>query len=216
MKNGRRRIFRMFRNAFTVLLVLLLLPFALRLADRLFPDLTGRIQAQSTLLLRELKASSRLETMKVSEEGTLESNTRVILLGEVGRTTIHYRYEGSFGIDLGRVELRTEGTKLIFLLPPIEILNDHIEPLTVRRKDFLSYAIDPSIQSLMELQRLKCRDQILTEKAVAEEAWEDTVQAFRKTIAQWIDEGNSQLFTYEYRAAAQDIKETPPDERNTD
>ena len=60
--------------------------------------------------------------------------------------------------------MTTDSDRIIFTLPDPEVLNDGIEALEINRHDFFSKAIDKSVESLLSEQRLKCREQYLTEK----------------------------------------------------
>ncbi len=190
-----------------LLLVIVLLPYCFRLAESVFPDLTGNIESQSAVLMRELQSSSRLETTIVDEEGVIDSKTSVILLGTVGTTTVHYRYHASIGIDLSRVQMKISGKNITFLLPELEVLNDSIEMLKVQKNDFLSHAIDKDVNLLLSEQREKSRAYYLDQNEHSEKAWEDTRKAFENTIAQWITRVGGEKYTITYERLAGENKE---------
>ena len=204
MKKAGTWVLNILGKALILILVIVALPYAFRLAENVFPDLTGRIQNQTAVLMRELQGSKRLETAKIIEEGILQSDTDVILLGTVGKTTISYRYEGSMGIDLAKVELKRSGKKLTFLLPAPEMLSDRIEALDVTRNDFLSHAIDKSVEDLMEEQRLKCRAYYLEENEHSEKAWEETKKAFEETIGAWANTFGRENYTFAFERKTSD------------
>jgi len=156
------------------------------------------VQVESAALMRSLRASQRLETTTVEEEGVLDAKTSVVLLGTVGRTVITYRYRASLGVDLKKVELKRDGKQMTFLIPPLEVLADSIEPLEVTKNDFFSHAIDRSTESLLQEQLMKCREACLQEKEDSETAWENTQKAFRETIGEWLQAFGDASYTFAF------------------
>jgi len=116
----------------------------------------------------------------------------------VGRTVITYRYRASLGVDLKKVELKRDGKQMTFLIPPLEVLADSIEPLEVTKNDFFSHAIDRSTESLLQEQLMKCREACLQEKEDSETAWENTQKAFRETIGEWLQAFGDASYTFAF------------------
>ncbi len=206
MKRAGRWFLSFLSKLLLLLLIIVLLPYCFRLAESILPDLTGTIESESVVLMRELQSSSRLETTIVDEEGVIDSKTSVVLLGTVGQTTVHYRYRASLGIDLRRVQVKISGKKITFFLPGLEVLSDSIEMLNVQKNDFLSHAIDKDVNVLLSEQREKSRAYYLEQNEHSDQAWVDTQKAFENTIAQWISRvgGEKYTITYEHLAGEEE------------
>ena len=198
MKRTGKWIFKIFIKAFVLILVLFLLPFAFHFINSLWANTQGEINVQSRILEQKLLSSQRLEVTSVDEEGIMNTDTSVIILGTVGRTTIKYRYTASIGIDLRKVVLTPDSDRIIFSLPAPEILNDGIEALEVNRHNLFSRAIDKSVESLMNEQRLKCRDNYLNADEHRSRIWSDTQKAFEETICKWLEGYGERHYSFEY------------------
>lgn len=181
------------------LAIVMMLPFATRWARDLFFDIRGEIRTQSAVLSRKLEASQRLETVKVEEEGVLKADTSVIILGTVGTTIIDYRYEASLGIDLKKVELRTEEERIVFLLPELEVLTDSIEARKVDRQNFWSRTIEKSTEQLLSEKREACRRYYLEENEHSADAWNDTVKALENTVCQWLEGTGQRHYEFDFQ-----------------
>ena len=198
MKTAGKWVGKILAKVIVIVLVIVLLPYAFRLAERAFPELSGRVQVESAALMRTLKASSRLETTTVEEEGVLEANTSVVVLGTVGKTVITYLYKASLGIDLSRVQLKRNGKTITFLIPPLEVLNDSIEAKEVNKNDFFSYAIDKSPETLLAEQQLRCRETFLNEKETDGVTWEHTQKALLDSIGEWLKTYGDSSYTFAF------------------
>ena len=152
MRSAGRFVIGIIGNALALILAIVLLPYGFQAANKLFPSMSGEIQIQSTVLKQSLENSARLETATVDEEGVLIAETNVIILGTVGKSVITYRYQGSFGIDLRKVNIELSGNDMTFILPPVEVMMDKIEPIDINQNNFFSYRIDKSTS-----RRLDCR-----------------------------------------------------------
>jgi len=199
MKKTGRWLMSVSARVVAVLLIVMLFPFVSRWARNLFFDIQGEIRTQSIVLTRKLEASQRLETVKVSEEGTLQADTSVILLGTVGTTVIDYRYEASLGIDLKKVELRTEEERIVFLLPELEVLTDSIEAQKVNKQNFWSRAIEKSTEQLLSEKRESCRRYYLEENEHSAETWADTVKALENTVCQWLEGTGDRHYAFDFQ-----------------
>lgn len=165
----------------------------------ILPDVTGEIRTQSKILEQKLESSQRLEVTTIDEEGVLEAKTNVIIFGTVGSTTIKYRYTASVGIDLSKVIMTVESDRIIFTLPETEILNDGIEALEINKHNFFSKKIEKSVETLLSEQRLKCREQYISEAQHNRKAREDAIKAFHDTICQWLDSYGDRHYEFEIR-----------------
>lgn len=203
MRRTGRRAFSVFSRALVILLVIALLPFAKDLYRLIIPDVTGEIDAQSRILRQKLESSQRMEVTRIEEEGVLDAKTNVIIFGTVGSTTIRYRYTASFGIDLKKVKMTAESDRIIFELPGIEVLNDGIEALEINRHNLFSKAIEKSVETLMNEQKEKCREQFLTEEQHSAKTREDAKKAFHDTVCQWLEGTGERHYNFEIRVQGQ-------------
>ena len=198
MKKTGKWLLSLLSKALIIILVILLLPLARTLIRRIMPDAAGEIRVQSMILEQKLESSKRLEVTTIDEEGILEAKTNVVILGTVGSTTIRYRYTASVGIDLSKVVMTTDSDRIIFELPDPEILNDGIEALEINKNNFFSKAIEKSAETLLNEQKLKCREQYITEKQHSERAWEDIRKSFEDTICQWLENFGERHYKFEF------------------
>ena len=198
MKKTGKWLLSLLSKALIIILVILLLPLARTLIRRIMPDAAGEIRVQSMILEQKLESSKRLEVTTIDEEGILEAKTNVVILGTVGSTTIRYRYTASVGIDLSKVVMTTDSDRIIFELPDPEILNDGIEALEINKNNFFSKAIEKSAETLLNEQKLKCREQYITEKQHSERAWEDIRKSFEDTICQWLENFGERHYEFEF------------------
>ena len=129
----KRRIPGILVKLVILVLVLLFLPQLIQLAGRLIADPRAKTEHNTAVIRQYLKSSNRLETLILEEEGTIESETKVIILGTIGSKKIDYRYRASIGIDLTAVRITAEENTIQFHLPEPEILNDGIEILRTER-----------------------------------------------------------------------------------
>lgn len=199
MKKTGKWFLSLISRTAVILLVIVLLPFAKDLRRILVPDVQGEIRTQSKIIEQKLESSQRLEVTTIDEEGVLRSETSVIIFGTVGTTTIRYRYTASVGIDLSRVIMTADSDRIIFLLPCAEILNDGIEALEVSKNDLFSRAIDKSVETLLSEQRIKCREQYLTEAQHSVKIRKDAEKAFSETVCRWLEGFGERHYEFEIR-----------------
>ena len=198
MKKTGKWALSVLSKALVIILVIALLPFARTWIGQLFPDATGEIRIQSMVLEQKLESSKRLEVTTIDEEGVLEAKTNVIILGTVGTTTIRYRYTASIGIDLSKVVMTTDSDRIIFELPDPEVLNDGIEALEINKNNLFSKAVEKSVETLLNEQKLKCREQYISEKQHSERTWEDARKSFEQTICQWLEQYGVRHYEFEF------------------
>ena len=197
MKKTGKWFLSVISKAVVIFLVIVLLPFAKDFRRLLIPDVTGEIRTQSRIIEQKLESSQRLEVTTIDEEGVLKAETSVIIFGTVGTTTIRYRYTASAGIDLGKVVMTADSDRIIFILPPIGILNDGIEPLEINKNNLFSKAIEKSVETLLSEQRAKCREQYLKEAQHSEKTRKDAEKAFTETICQWLESFGERHYEFE-------------------
>ena len=94
--------------------------------------------------------------------------------------------------------MTTDSDRIIFELPDPEILNDGIEALEINKNNFFSKAIEKSAETLLNEQKLKCREQYITEKQHSERAWEDIRKSFEDTICQWLENFGERHYEFEF------------------
>lgn len=189
MKRLLRYLARVAGTALTIVLIVVLLPYASRWASSILPDLGGAALNTSILLSHQMQESARLETATVEDEGVLNASTSAMFLGTVQNVSIQYVYRASLGIDLRKVEIKVEGSTVTLLLPEIEILSDSLTPVQTVKDDFWYPLTEERRQKLLQDELDKCRERCLTEYAASDEAWQSTVSALSDTVSAWVSTG---------------------------
>lgn len=189
MKKLLRYLARVAATALTIVLIVVLLPYASRWASSILPDFGGAALNTSILLSHQMQQSARLETATVEDEGVLNASTSAMFLGTVQNVTIQYVYRASLGIDLRKVEIKVEGSTVTLLLPEIEILSDSLTPVQTVKDDFWYPLTEERRQKLLQDELDKCRERCLTEYAASDEAWQNTVSALSDTVSAWVSTG---------------------------
>lgn len=186
MKGLLRWLGRVIGSAVTIVLAVVLLPYASRLAARLLPDESGAAIRVSAVLASKFEETARLETFTVEDEGVLNYDIQAALLGSVANISIQYTYEASFGIDLQKVQMRAEGNKLTLVLPEPEVLQDALRPTEVQRDDFWYPGFsDADYEKLLEDERLARREAHLSDDREAMR--QAAVSALDKTLSAWLN-----------------------------
>ncbi len=184
-------------SAASVILVVVLLPYASRLAARLLPDESGAAIRTSLTLAAELADSARLETLRVTEDRVFNNDITAMFIGSVASLNASYTYEASFGIDLKKVRLAVEQNTITFELPPAELLQDSLTPKEVYQDNFWypGFTI-ADYEKVLEAERIDRRNSYLSGDA-SEALWNSTLAAFKATIEPWIREANGAVeFVY--------------------
>ena len=189
MKKLLRYLGRVAATALTIVLIVVLLPYASRWASSILPDFGGAALNTSILLSHQMQQSARLETATVEDEGVLNASTSAMFLGTVQNVSIQYVYRASLGIDLRKVEIKVEGSTVTLLLPEIEILSDSLTPVQTVKDDFWYPLTEERRQKLLQDELDKCRERCLTEYAASDEAWQNTVSALSDTVSAWVSTG---------------------------
>lgn len=189
MKRLLRYLARVAATALTIVLIVVLLPYASRWASSILPDLGGAALNTSILLSHQMQESARLETATVEDEGVLNASTSAMFLGTVQNVSIQYVYRASLGIDLRKAEIKVEDSVVTLLLPEIEILSDSLTPVQTVKDDFWYPLTEERRQKLLQDELDKCRERCLTEYATSDEAWQNTVSALSDTVSAWVSTG---------------------------
>ena len=198
MKRAGKWALGVMTRAIVIALVIMIVLFATEPLRDMLRNVKGEIRIQSAILKQKMESSKRLEVTKVDEEGTLEAKTSVVLLGTVGTTTIRYRYTASVGIDLSKVVMSEENDSIVFMMPEPEILNDGIEALQINKNNLFSKAIDKSTETLLNEQKLKCREEYISNNKYSDWSWNDTVKAFEETICNWLDQYGERHYQFAF------------------
>lgn len=183
MKRFMKWLGKVIGTAVSLVLVIVMLPYATKWIGRLLPDGSQHAVTISAVLSRQMEASSRLETAKVEDEGVISSSVDALLIGQVQNVVIQYQYEASLGIDLKKVNMHIRGNQLILEIPPIEVLTDSLTPVNIDRNDFWFPLSEERRQKLLDEERLKCRAHYVSENDEHLAAFDHTVAS----LTEWLD-----------------------------
>ncbi|MBQ1860119.1 MAG: DUF4230 domain-containing protein [Clostridia bacterium] len=184
MKRFLKWLGKVVGTALSLVLVIIMLPYATKWIGKLLPDGSRNAITVSAVLSRQMEASSRLETAKIEDEGVISSSVDALFIGQVQNVVIQYRYEASMGIDLKKVKMQILGNVLTLELPPVEVLADSLTPLNVERNDFWFPLSEERRLKLLEDERLKCRAHYLEENQENRDAFDYSVAA----MTEWLDQ----------------------------
>ena len=184
MKRFMKWLGRVIGTAVSLVLVIILLPYATRWIGKLLPDGSRNAITVSAVLSRSMESSSRLETAKIEDEGVISSSVDALLIGQVQNVVIQYRYEASVGIDLKKVKMHIQGKTLTLELPGVEILNDSLTPVNVERNDFWFPLSEERRQKLLDDEKAKCRAHYLEQNQDNGAAFDYSVAA----MTEWLDQ----------------------------
>ena len=174
---------------------IVLLPYAGDIVNKIMPDVTSAAERTAGVISSKLSESARLESITVTESGTV--NHDLSLAGiSVGGVTFDYDYTASFGIDLKRVQMVVSGSKIVFMLPQPELILDDLVPRNISRKDTLVIISDDDYEALLERERLACRARYLSGDR-QQELWDATVRVMQSTIEVWLTNVDDRL-SFEY------------------
>lgn len=184
MKRFLKWLGKVVGTALSLVLVIIMLPYATKWIGKLLPDGSRNAITVSAVLSRQMEASSRLETAKIEDEGVISSSVDALFIGQVQNVVIQYRYEASMGIDLKKVKMQILGNVLTLELPPVEVLADSLTPINVERNDFWFPLSEERRLKLLEDERLKCRAHYLEENQENRDAFDYSVTA----MTEWLDQ----------------------------
>ena len=191
MKGFLKWLKRVVATAVTVVLIIVLLPYASQLASAVLPDLSGAALNTSILLSHKMENSARLETSLIEDEGILNSTTNAMFIGQVQSVNIQYIYRASIGIDLSKVKMKVRGATITLTLPQPEILSDSITPQQVEKDDFWYPLTESRRQKILNDELMLCRKRCLEEYITSDEAWQNTLSAMENTISGWLTASSS-------------------------
>ena len=58
--------------------------------------------------------------------------------------------------------------------------------------------MEKSVETLLNEQKLKCREQYISEKQHSDRAWEDIRKSFETTICQWLEQYGERHYDFEF------------------
>jgi hypothetical protein len=129
----------------------------------------------------------------VEDEGVLNYDIRAAIIGTVANINVRYKYAGSFGLDLSKVQMHVAGNELIFRLPDPEVIQDALTPMESYRDDFWYPGFsDDDYGKLLEDERLTRREAQLT-GAKGQQLEAVSQKMFESTIAAWIQSANANV-----------------------
>ena len=199
MKAFLRWIGKILGGALTLVLAIVLFPYASKWVAQVLPDESGAAIKASAIISTHMKETARLESMQVEEEGVLNYDIQAAFIGSVANINIQYQYVASFGINLDQVQMRIEDNTLTFLLPEAELILDNITPTETYRNDFWYPGFnDDDLTKLLEDERTARRNIYLNGEKV-ELLKKATQNAFESMVAGWLKELNANItINYEH------------------
>lgn len=202
MKAILRWFAKIIASVITISLLIVIFPHLSDIADQLMPDESRTAMQTSMILASKLEESARLETLKVEDEGVLHYEVKAAFLGTVATLDLSYKYEGSFGIDLKKVQMHVAKNKITFVLPQPEVIQDNLTPMEIVSDDYWYPGFsEADYEKLLEKERMARRDNYL-QGEMLETLWEKSQTAFEATIASWMKNMNRNL-DVQYERASQ-------------
>jgi hypothetical protein len=190
-----RWIAKVISSAMTIVLVIVLLPHGARLIGHIMPDERGAAIKASAIIAARMEESARLETYRVEDEGVLNYDIRAAIIGTVANINVRYKYAGSFGIDLSKVQMQIADNELVFRLPAPEVIQDALTPMESYRDDFWYPGFsDDDYAALLEAERLSCREAHLTGDN-GQQLVNVSQRMLESTITAWIQAANTDVKT---------------------
>ncbi len=188
-------------TALSVVLIVVLLPYAGQIADAIFPHLIGSGQHRFDTLTQAFQEKARLETLQAEHTGVLTHEVDAAFIGTVSTTRIAYAYHGSYGIDLSRVVIEMQEGKVCFILPPPELIQDDISVTEMDHVGVMDSRVRLTAeeqQALLDEEKLRIRDSYLSGEHV-QTLCDRCIAAFQDTIAAWMSQTDSRLeYTWQW------------------
>lgn len=191
MKKFLHWLGKVIATAVSIVLIIVLLPYASQLASAVLPDLSGAALNTTIYLTHKMENSARLEVAVIEDENILNATTEAMFIGQVQSVTVKYAYRASIGIDLRKVKVNVSGSTITLTIPPVEVLSDSLTPLQVEKNDFWYPLTEQRRQKLLDDELVKCREKCLNEYAASAEAWNSTTTALDSTISSWLGAGKA-------------------------
>ncbi len=177
-------------SALSLVLIIVLLPYASKLVTWLIPDDSAAALRASAVLSQKLEETAMLETMHISEEGVMQYEIKAAFIGAVASIDAAYTYEASFGINLKEVKIELNGDVLTLILPEPTLILDSLTPTNIQSDSTLyPYLDDNDVQQALEDQRLECRERYFSGDQ-AEVLRNATIAAMESTVSQWLEKAS--------------------------
>ncbi len=177
-------------SALSLVLIIVLLPYASKLVTWLIPDDSAAALRASAVLSQKLEETAMLETMHISEEGVMQYEIKAAFIGAVASIDAAYTYEASFGINLKEVKIELNGDVLTLILPEPTLILDSLTPTHIQSDSTLyPYLDDNDVQQALEDQRLECRERYFSGDQ-AEVLRNATIAAMESTVSQWLEKAS--------------------------
>lgn len=177
--------------ALIICLVIAFLPHISALVQSLFK--TGDPIVTTTLLKSKMQEVGKLTVLEYSDEHILDARKSALFF-DAQTVTFPYEYCVALGIDLQKVALVVNENKLIFRLPPIDILYDELTVTgeIVKWDLFLPFT-EQDYQNLLENEKLKCKTAYLLNQDVMDKAFSQTVATMKTLFGKWLTDANLSL-----------------------
>lgn len=186
MKRIGKWLLHILASALTIVLVIVLFPHVSRLLGTLLPDESAAAIRASVILSQQFSQRTHLETLHVTEDGSLNYEVKAAFLGTVASITADYTYEGSFGIDLSQITFSRSGSELTLTLPAPELLLDTLTPSDATVDTSLyPYLDENDYQRVLDEQKETCRARYLSGDE-SERLWDATIAALEETVSTWL------------------------------
>lgn len=196
MKRIGKWLLHILASALTIVLVIVLFPHISRFLGNLLPDESAAAIRASVILSQQFSQRTHLETLHITEDGSLNYEIKAAFLGTVASITADYTYEGSFGIDLSQIIFSRSGSELTLTLPAPELLLDTLTPSDATVNTTLyPYLDENDYQRVLDEQKETCRARYLSGDE-SERLWDATIAALEETISTWLADNGHLTIRY--------------------
>ncbi len=196
MKRIGKWLLHILASALTIVLVIVLFPHVSRLLGYLLPDDSAAAIRASVILSQQFSQRTHLETLHITEDGSLNYEIKAAFLGTVASITADYTYEGSFGIDLSQITFSRSGSELTLTLPAPELLLDTLTPSDATVNTTLyPYLDENDYQRVLDEQKETCRARYLSGDQ-ADTLWNATIAALEETVSTWLSNDGQLTICY--------------------
>lgn len=193
MKRFLRWAAKILGSSLAAVLVIVLFPYVSRFVAQIMPDESGAAIKASAILSSKLENSARLETLRVTEEGVINYDIKAAFVGTVASINVSYSYNGSFGVDLSKVQMKVNAGTITFYLPEPELIQDDLVPNELYKDDFWYPGFsETDYISLLEREKEERRNVYLGGEK-KELLWQHTVDAFDKTLSSWLKDVHNEI-----------------------
>lgn len=191
-------------TALVLVLVVSLLPYARQLLGRFLPSFKEDTSVTLERLSHEMAEVGKLTTVQYTDDGMIDSVTSALLVGNVQRVRIPYRYEIGLGVNLNQITLTAgEDGVITAAVPSVSMMYDGLTVTGEAQIDDFWYPLsEEKYQQIIDSQALACREAYLSDAALLEKAWQSTAAALYGAFVQWMPE-------------AEDFRFVPAEEENS-